>query len=396
MTRAAAPAVDLAAASRRRDRDDVDRTITWPVVLVAAAVTALLPITALFAVGARPAGTEGWLVLAGPVLVAAAVGLSPVAVEWAAGVLAVTMAFLIAPASAMLDGADSWASVAGIALYLGVCWVSCAVGRQLPPGRSVAWMAGVLLAILWGTGLDVPMVLGAGWWLVGRTLRHQEQVTVRLRSRARELAAEQQRFAAEAVRLERARIARELHDVIAHCMTVIVIQARAGQQQADTDPAAVTSTFDAIVESATEATADLDALVTVLEPHRPARGPLRRESLEALVRRAAETGTTVSLDVRGDPEVLDPARAAVGLRALQEAVTNALRHAPGSEVTVCLDCRRGLALTVRNGPPVAAGPATVGTGGGLAGMRDRAAGLGGSTSWGPTADGGWLLQVTLD
>ncbi len=294
MTRAAAPPVDLAAASRRRDRNDVDvdidvdGTIPWPVVLGVAAVTAILPITALFAAGARPTGTEGWLALAGPVFVAAAVGLSPVAVEWAAGVLVVAMAFLIAPASAMLDGADSWASVAGIALYVGVCWVSCAVGRQLPTGRSVAWMAGVLLAILCGTGLDMPMVLGAGWWLVGRTLRHQEQVTVRLRSRARELATEQQRFAAEAVRLERARIARELHDVIAHCMTVIVIQARAGQQQADTDPAAVTGTFDAIVESATEATADLDALVTVLEPHRPAHGPLRRESLEALVRRSAE------------------------------------------------------------------------------------------------------------
>lgn len=128
-------------------------------------------------------------------------------------------------------------------------------------------MVGYVAAVMIGLDFDAPItMLGVGWWLVGVTVQHREQLTARLQARADELTAEQERFAAEAVRLERARIARKLHDVIAHCMTVIVIQARAGQQLADLDPAAAVEALDAVVHTATEAELDLDTLVGVMDP----------------------------------------------------------------------------------------------------------------------------------
>ena len=150
---------------------------------------------------------------------------------------------------------------------------------MLPLRWSAAWMAGLAVATVWALGFDVPVtMLGVGWWLVGVTFRHHEQISARLRHRADELAAEQERFAAEAVRLERARIARELHDVVAHCMTVIVIQARAGQQLTDLDPDGAAEALDAILATAHEAENDLDTLVGVMDPHRAS--PLTREVLE--------------------------------------------------------------------------------------------------------------------
>ena len=112
--------------------------------------------------------------------------------------------------------------------------------------------------------------------------------------RADELAAEQVRFVAGAVRLERSRIARELHDVVAHCMTVIVVQARAGQQQVDADPAAVPQTLRAISSAAREAAGDIEALVMVMEPR-----PLSRAILDRLIGRATDAGAAVSITVRG-------------------------------------------------------------------------------------------------
>ena len=235
-------------------------------------------------------------------------------------------------ADVVLASPGVWPTVAAIALFAGVCWVTCSLGLMLPLRWSAAWMAGLAVATVWALSFDVPVtMLGVGWWLVGVTFRHHEQISARLRHRADELAAEQERFAAEAVRLERARIARELHDVVAHCMTVIVIQARAGQQLTDLDPDGAAEALDAILATAHEAENDLDTLVGVMDPHRAS--PLTREVLEVIVRRATTGGNRVDLAVLGDPDVLDPERAAVAHRVVQESLTNALRHAPGADVS---------------------------------------------------------------
>jgi len=176
-------------------------------------------------------------------------------------------------------------------------------------------------------------------------------------------------------------------------MTVIVIQARAGQQLADLDPDGAAEALDAILATAQEAENDLDTLVGVMDPHRAS--PLTREVLEVIVRRATTGGNRVELAVLGDPDVLDPERAAVAHRVVQESLTNALRHAPGADVSLTLDCRSTVTVTVENGPALAEGTTGEGSGRGLLGIAERAADVGGTAGWGPTPSGGWRLVVVL-
>ena len=379
-------ATTAATADRRRS----PWTATW---LVAAAAV-VIPEVALWVVEGAPETGAEWLARSVPPAIGLAVVLTRVRVELAAAILIVTMVTVFRSVDAVLSSPGVWPTIAAIALFAGVCWVTCSLGLMLPLRWSAAWMAGLAVATVWAMSLDVPVtMLGVGWWLVGVTFRHHRQISVRLLQRADELAAEQDRFAAEAVRLERARIARELHDVVAHCMTVIVIQARAGRQLADVDPDAAAEALDAIRATAREAERDLDALVGLVDPQR-AR-PLTRE-LELVVRRATTGGTRVDLSVLGDPEALDPERATVTHRVVQEALTNALRHAPGADVALTVDCRSGVTVTVENGPAPAEAAATgLGSGRGLLGIAERAADLGGTARWGPTPAGGWRLVVVL-
>ena len=313
-----------------------------------------------------------------PLTIGLAVVVTRVRVELAAAILIMAMVTVFRTADLVLSSPGVWPTVAAITLFAGVCWVTCSLGLMLPLRWSAAWLAGLAVATVWALSFDVPVtMLGIGWWLVGATFRHHEQISARLRHRADELAAEQARFAAEAVRLERARIARELHDVVAHSMTVIVIQARAGRQLTDLDPGGAAEALDAILATAHEAENDLDTLVGVI------------------VRRATTGGNRVDLAVLGDPDVLDPERAAVAHRVVQESLTNVLRHAPGADVTLTLDCRSAVTVTVENGPGLTDGPAGVGSGRGLVGIGERAADVGGTASWGPTPSGGWRLVVVL-
>ncbi|MFT4167298.1 MAG: histidine kinase [Microlunatus sp.] len=367
---------------------------SWAVTWVLAAVVCVVPVTALLILAGAPDSPAGWTALVGPVALGFAVVLARSRGDLATGVLTVSVLTVIQPAYQVLMTSGVWQSVAGLAIYAGICWVTGNLGRQLPVRASVWWIIALVVAIGWALDLDVPLaILAIGWWLVGVTFRHHQQLTARLRERAEELANEQQRYTSEAVRLERARIARELHDVVAHCMTVIVIQARAGQQQGEASPQSTIEALDAILGTSAEAETDLDTLVGVLDPHRPQQ--LTRDLLDGLVQRTRSGGTPVRLEVRGDPDTLDPARAAVAHRVIQEALTNALRHAPGAELTLSLDCRHGLQVTVENEPADGTAPPTVGSGRGLLGIDERVSALGGTTEWGPTPAGGWRLRVRL-
>ena len=112
------------------------------------------------------------------------------------------------------------------------------------------------------------MVLTIGPWAVGLVVRSRRRLTEQLAVRGRELEAERALFAAEAVRYERARIARELHDIVAHCVSVMVIQASAGQRLTATDPSLAAEAFDSIGEVARQAEAEIGRLVDLLD-HAP-------------------------------------------------------------------------------------------------------------------------------
>jgi len=227
-------------------------------------------------------------------------------------------------------------------------------------------------------------------------------------------------LARQAVLEERGRIARELHDVVAHHMTMIAIQAEAAPLKVPDVPPAAAEIFAAINRAAREALAETRTVVGLLRSDEEAaeRSPAPGlELLDDLVERARSTGLTVTAGVVGVPRPLSAAVDVSAYRILQEGLSNASRYAPGSEVRV--EVRYGpeaLHLAVTNTPgdawrppttpvdaadagggaaEVAADRRSLGGGHGLVGIRERAAMLGGEMSAGPRPDGGFALTAVL-
>lgn len=280
-------------------------------------------------------------------------------------------------------------------IALGAWWLSLLGLLLLPvPAADTAdfsaeeWAA--LVAIL-----TVPILLGHN---------------VRVRRSAQAALSDEQRRS-EAVRAERAvleeraRIARELHDVVAHHMTHIAIQAEAAPLRSPGDPAALAEDLGAIRGTALTALTETRRILGVLRDDGrrqgvppPAPGLAQLDELAAAARGAGHD-VTLEVDV-GDGEVT-PGIALSVHRIVQESLSNVIRHAPGAAVTVAV--RRGgpagreLHVDVVNGPPTTTAETTADLGGGhgLVGMRERVAMLDGRLRTGATPDGGYAVSVTL-
>ncbi|MEU5902758.1 histidine kinase [Micromonospora sp. NPDC047527] len=206
-----------------------------------------------------------------------------------------------------------------------------------------------------------------------------------------------------AVLEERTRIARELHDVVAHHMSLIAVQAETAPYRLTDVPAPAAAEFVAIAASARDALTDMRRLLGVLrsESSGPQTAPQPDlVDLGTMVDAARRAGLPVTLDA----ELADDGRvpAPVGLaayRIVQEGLANAARHASGAAVRVTVRAGRStLAVRVQNAPPVDVGVqpvAEVGAGHGLTGMRERATSLGGTFTAGPLPDGGYAVAAHL-
>ena len=241
------------------------------------------------------------------------------------------------------------------------------------------------------------LVLTIGPWALGRVVVSRRRLTEQLAARGRELEAERALFAAEAVRYERARIARELHDIVAHCVSVMVIQASAGQRLTATDPSLAAEAFDSIGEVAQQAEAEIGRLLELLDATGQQRGADGLRLIGELVTRASGAGLDVSCRFSGSADDLPANAADAAYRVVQESLTNALKHAPGAPVDIVIAGTAGqVEIAVRNGP--AAGPPSgleeSGGGRGLAGMRERVSACGGELTAGP-AEGGWQVLARL-
>jgi signal transduction histidine kinase len=247
-----------------------------------------------------------------------------------------------------------------------------------------------------GSGVPALLLPGAAW-AAGRALRERELVAEQLAERARELEEEREAHAALSVRYERARIAAELHDIVAHAISVMVIQARAGQRLVPHDPEAAAEAFDAIAGAARQAEADMGRLVALLGDER-AIGPAPDLALvEELVARASGSGLDVKLRLEGEREGWPADLAEIAYRIVREGLTNALRYAAGAAVSVLV---RGDAaavrVEVRNAPAAGdTGLGDLGTGTGLRGLRERVGACGGTLEAAPTSEGGWVLSARL-
>jgi len=268
------------------------------------------------------------------------------------------------------------------------------------------WVGVVALAALVGalelgavfaheSGVPFLLIPAAGWG-AGRALRERELLAIQLTERARELEEEREAHAALSVRYERARIASELHDIVAHAISLMVVQASAGQRLAD-DPEATAETFDAIAGAARQAEQDMGRLVALLGDEKAIGHAPDLALVEELVARAAGSGLDVTLRLEGERQGLPAPVGEAAYHVVQEGLTNALRYAAGAavRVRVCGDVR-SLLVEVTNVP---AGSETAlagaGTGTGLQGLRERVGALGGVLDVGPTSDGGWRLSARL-
>ncbi|MFE3455330.1 sensor histidine kinase [Nonomuraea sp. NPDC059194] len=218
-------------------------------------------------------------------------------------------------------------------------------------------------------------------------------VRVRRRATASRDAAVGQRF----VMAERARIARELHDVVAHHLSVIAIQAEAVPMAARGDAARLEEGLAQIRGLSLEAIKELRQVLGVLrdqEGRADTTPAPALDRLDELVGNARSAGLTVLVRRSGELEEVPTAMAVSAYRIVQESLSNAMRHAPGSAVAVELVWAGDLRVRVANGPGRGPG-ATPGAGHGLMGMRERATLLGGSLEAGPTEEGGFEVKATL-
>lgn len=271
-------------------------------------------------------------------------------------------------------------------------------GPMAGVATTIALVGALGLGAAIGHDAGVPaLIIPPAGWGAGRALREREQVAAQLAERARELEDEKEAHAALSVRYERSRIAAELHDIVAHAITTMVVQASAGQRLAARDPQLTAETFEVIADAARRAEEDIGLLVALLGDER-AIGPAPDLALiEQLVARASGSGLDVTLRLEGDREGLPAPVVAVANRVVREGLTNALRYASGAPVRVVL--RGGsdtLVAQVENGTATGeAGLSGVGSGNGLRGLREGVDACGGTLNAGPIADGGWCLTARL-
>ncbi|MGK5683223.1 sensor histidine kinase [Actinoplanes sp. URMC 104] len=282
----------------------------------------------------------------------------------------VLMALLAGVAALAWTGRAAWVAGAGLVAYV--------VGLWLLVHDSL-----VALAMF-----SVPA------FLAGTVLRLRRETADELAERGRELEEERELFADLALRHERARIAAELHDIVGHAISVMIIQAAAGQRLVDRDPELAREAFGAIAESGRQGRADLQRLVDLLGGTEVGGPDL--SLIEEVVTRAARSGLDVSCRFEGDRDGVPAPVAHLAFRVVQESLTNALRHAPGAPVRVVVaGAGRSLRVRVDNDASRLERLDLGGTGRGLTGLRERVQQQGGRLQSGATAAGGWRTEAWL-
>jgi signal transduction histidine kinase len=272
------------------------------------------------------------------------------------------------------------------------------LGSYEPLGRSLAAFVGVLpLGILAQTQRHSGTAVKAGNVLFGLALAGGAWIAgILIRARTRQVAVAE----AEAVRAvaeERARIARELHDVIAHSVSVMVVQAGAAEEVLRTAPERALAPVRAIQETGREALVEMSRLVGLLRDHASELGLAPQPGLAdlgMLIEQVRDAGLPVDVQVEGQPRHVPLGVDLSAYRVVQEALTNALKHAGEARATVRLRYRPdSLELEVLDDGP---GTANGHVGGhGLVGMRERIAVFGGEFDAGPREDGGFRVRAVL-
>jgi signal transduction histidine kinase len=269
--------------------------------------------------------------------------------------------------------------------------------------EAVAWFA-VCYAVLLGTALTDPggwlwgAFLLAGAFTAGRLIHQRRLLIDELRATTAELERSRDLQARTAVADERARIARELHDVVAHSVSVMVVQAGAAQRMVAVDRTRADQSLEAVQQTGRQALTELRRLLGVLRPGEDASGLSPQpglDDLEQLTTPVQQAGVAIAVERLGDVRPLTIGVELTAYRILQEALTNVLRHAHATHASVTLSYGADtLELAVVDDG--VGGPSLVsGSGHGLIGMTERASVYGGHVVAGCEAGGGYTVRARL-
>ncbi len=336
------------------------------------------------------ASVPGWAVW----LVEAGVGL-PIAVRRLYPVPAFAVALAASIAAAALGLEYGYFASAAATLYL-AAFTRPSPLRLSATGSGLIGGAAVLAAAVAGprsnagTAVVIGVAATAGAWTVGRAVRERRAFAQ----------AEAERLAGEAVGEERLRIAREMHDVVAHSMSLIAVKAGVANHVARSRPEEAIDALAVIENTSKQALSEMRRLLGVLRTEGSEGSELAPApslgDLPGLVQRAGCAGVQVDLDLHGDPDV----PAGVGLsayRIVQEALTNVVRHAAPAHCQITVSAQDGeVRIEVADdGPGRRLLPADHGSGHGLAGMRERARLCGGELTAGPRKGRGFQVNARL-
>ncbi|MFG2042271.1 sensor histidine kinase [Dactylosporangium sp. NPDC048998] len=349
----------------------------WQVVDAAAAVAVL----AVCGVAAQEAGRPSWWQW----LLVCAVSV-PVAVRnrWPLPAALVTLT-----ASAAVLACGVIPPYAAPVLCAAVALIQYSVAVGMPPSRSVPMLAtglggAVALGLLWPAAPLVAMPAVAVPWLVGWVVRHRRHLTERIADER----------TARAVTEERLRIARDMHDTVAHSLSMIAMKASVARHVAAVRPEESMTALEVIETASREALVEMRRAVGLLRADLdPAMPSGSDEDLRALADRAEQTGIQVELNLVAAAAPPAGVRLVV-YRVVQEALTNVIRHAKATGCTVSVEAGAD-SVTVRVVDNGTAAVAPGGTGHGLRGMRERVAAYGGNVQAGPHPTGGFALSACI-
>jgi signal transduction histidine kinase len=325
-------------------------------------------------------------------------------------VVLITMAALTGSAHprrrviAVLIGAEAFLFTGCLVLEMHVLTV--VGGRAKASGTVVERLSKSIYPILHGEAMPlllnavkaavVPALLLAATWAVADSARTRRAHLATLQARADDLEREQRQRTALAVAAERGRITRELHDVVAHGLSVIVVQAQGAKAMLTRQPERTEAALTNIVTIGRASLAEMRRLLGLVqtEPHAELAPQPSLAALPELIDRVRNSGTEVDFRVTGEPVTLPAVIELAAYRIVQEALTNVLKHAtPGAGCAVMLDFGpTGLGIRVTdNGEPVPPPP----PGNGLRGIAERVHALGGELRAGPAAAGGFEVSALL-
>jgi signal transduction histidine kinase len=295
--------------------------------------------------------------------------------------------------------------------YLGVFSAFYTVAAYEPRRRATVAAAitsiGVLISFVspalssmpaWPAGLSQAYLAYGLAWVLGDNLRVRRAYTAQLEERANLLEVEREEKAIQAVAQERGRIARELHDVVAHHVSVMVVQAGGARRVVDKDPALAREALAAVEEAGRTALAEMRRMLEVLRDDSAGVGPQPGLSeLERLVGQVREAGLPVEIAIDGDERLLPAGMDLAAYRIIQEALTNAVKHAGKANARVSVRYEpEALDIEVSDDGRGAAAPllaASIEGGHGLIGMRERVTLYGGELQTGPVFPGGYRVHA---